>query len=356
MSNSIRTLHFHALHVTDTHFSPLNKAPQSRSASYNDDVAFELNAFNDILKKEKPDCILFSGDFFHLKSQDSYNPGDINYYSKFLTEWDLPIYACPGNHDLPKASYDLVEKTAYRNLTLTVPKLFDLPWRSCQITKWETPVGPVVITGIPYFPLAQLFDKLKELDEAITPVRGFKIVLLHTDALPNDLKVSFFQTCSWGDLQNLLPHAHLLCLGHIHMSFPIYSGMSPLTGEPQFISKPWSFGRVVKDYFQNPEILEHQHKPSYADIKLYSEDGGPLQVEIEYKVIPHRPFSQIFNPESLKRELESSGKISQFIQSLRSEHGSLDNAFRVEDPQEYLRKSNIPDTVRALIEKYLEEV
>ena len=347
---------FRAFHITDLHLSPLNRTPQSRSDTYHDDVGYELDQFAAIVEREQPHAVLVSGDYFHNKNQLLYSPPDIEHYRRKFAAISVPVHSIPGNHDLPKSSYDLVEGTAYQNLlNSSSGHLTDVYLAPQTYPINESGIKTEVhIHGVPYFPLDKLFmDYLPALEAELATKSGLKIVLLHPDALPrNDLPLHF-ETCSWDDLCNALPSANVICLGHIHQSFPVYQRQGPKG--PQLISKPWSFGRVVKDYFATSEHFEHEHRPMYADIHFRLVEGKP-NLSVEYREIPYIPFARAFNPESLRRDIEKSGKIASFITSLRANYGTVEDAFKIEDPEAFLARSQMTPEVREIINRYLNEV
>lgn len=343
---------FRAFHLTDLHLSPLNRTPQSRSDTYHVDTKYELEQFAQIVNREQPNAVLVSGDYFHNKNQLLYSPPDVEHYRKLFAAIETPILGIPGNHDLPKSSYDLVEGTAYQNLLNTSNGHIKDVYLDPQTFALDAGIQ-VHVHGIPYFSLEKLFTEyLPRLEAELAAKSGLKIVLLHPDALPRSDLPMHFEVCSWDDLCNALPSANLICLGHIHQSFPVYQRQGPKG--PQFVSKPWSFGRIVKDYFATSDHFEHEHRPMYADIHLQLLEGKP-KLTVEYKEIPYIPFARAFNAESLRRDIEKSGKIASFITSLRQNYGTVEDAFKIEDPEAFLARTQISPEVRAIIDHYLNE-
>lgn len=368
---------FRAAHLVDPHFPPLNKIPQARAESFHEDVRQEWMDFAVQCKLKQMDAVFISGDLFHLKRQSYYAPEDVLYVSSLVNALPCELVAIPGNHDLPHSSYEQVGKTAYKLLNESTDNMhclalngerafrneysipFDLNKQGLQTGKQEVVVR---VYGLPYLPLADLRVELPKLNERILQnLRedhecghiSFSIVLLHPDAMPQDDLPLHFEVISYKDLLGLVPAANVLCLGHIHHSYPVFTQQSPM-GHTQFISKPFSFARVVKDYFATTHILEHQHKPMYADLHLFLDDSNQLQFRIEYCEIKCRPFNEIFLMDSLNREMEAGKKISSFIQQLRSNYGSVAAAFTVQQPEDLLTAEKVPAEIRQIIHSYLE--
>lgn len=350
MSNPIVQVLVKLAHITDLHLNPLNKIPQSRTDSYHEDTRFEFDAFRDLIADRSIDGVLCSGDYFNLKNQAAYGPTDLNYYSAMFNALGVPIWGIPGNHDLPKSSYALVGQTAYRNLVNSTAAIVDVS---------EAPVDVEIrgvklrIGGIPYLPLETTIARLPALNAALDLKDGLSIALLHLDALPNSDIPLHFETCSWDDLQQALPDVNVMCLGHIHASFPIRTGTTA-SGQPQFISKPWSSARIVKDYYQTTDVLEHQHRPMYTEVTVGLDEAGAVRMHLEYVEIPHVGFDKAFLPQALRDAIEKEGRISSFIQSLSASYGSADAAFQIEKASDLFERMEFAPQVRDTIREYLD--
>lgn len=345
-------MQFKIVHFTDLHLCPLNHIPLSRTDSYHKDIADELLLLKNQIAAENADAVVFSGDLFHLKNQAAYSPKDLNYYYEILK--DFPKFYCiPGNHDLPKSSLANLKDSPYSNLLLSLPNMQDVSFPntiSIPISEGKT-FHTFKVIGIPYIPinvfkdtLTNLFDKFDFREPGV--MYGF---LVHVDALPEPLLVNLWASFVYQELTEIFPNNSVLMLGHIHQSFPPFHN-------PQknvFISKPWSMGRVVKDYFNQTDVLQHQHLPGYSVISFVEAEQG-FQVGIEYKPLQgFKPSSDIFVLESLKTQLEKSKEIQNFIQGIKQGMGESTNPFFVADPMLYLQGLNIQKEVFEVIQEYL---
>src|ERR1019366_1448356 len=349
--------------ISDSHWNPRLRIPQSRTETYHEDCLKEWNAFTKLVWKEKKvSGVIHAGDWFHLKNQSLYPPGDILYYRDWVLGLQCPVFTVPGNHDLPQSSYDNVQKTAYQTLVHATPNMHDFSFQTEQVNSLmfgevnEGSYPQLYISGIPYLPLDKLAPACRELDARLADLPGIHIVILHPDAIPGNEALPFLQTCSWSDLLRALPHATVLILGHIHNSFPILQTTEfSASGSPQFVCKPWSFGRVVKDYHQGTTVLEHQHKISYTQIQIGVKEGqggnGKIVIHCEYHEIPQISFEKAFSRETLRREVEKAEKVSSFISSLKDQ-GTIEDAFSIENPKDYLDRMTVSQEVREIINYY----
>lgn len=342
---------FKIIHITDLHFNPLNRIPQSRTEDFHQHIKNKWDGLCKAIQVEKESADevigIISGDIFHLKNSKLYYPEFLNKYVSMFSQTGIDWYSIPGNHDLPKSSYQLINTSAYQTLTMATPNLID---QSFKITPFDCGSVKINVGGFPFHPLKESLELLEDFNGEFDS-SGFNVAIIHTDALPDDTIFTFWDIIGYDLLLDTLSNIDLVCLGHIHQSFPVY--IRTKGSKKQMISKPWSFSRVVRDYFNQTDLLEKMHKPSYSLIKLVNEEGK-FQVSVDYKEIPHEPFDVIFQKDDLKREIEKNEKVKGFIDQIKEQFGSTDKAFQVIDPDSYLRKIDIPENVREMIQLYLE--
>ena len=340
---------FKLAHISDAHLSPLSHIPQARSVHFHDQIKGKFESLKRLLADEGITHGVISGDLFHLKGISRYYPRDINYYKSLFDELGIHWLVSCGNHDLPGSSFERIEESAYRTITDACDFLHDISGQITTLAYAENPPVPIRMVGVPYYPVGQLPAIMAEFEAVLAKQEpGINIALIHTDALPKNDMPMFWETMSYDELLAMIPSASILCLGHIHQQFPVYA-----VEGPRFISKPWSFTRVVKDYYVKTECLEHQHRPSVAIITF--EFAPKVKVTVEYKEVPHVPFEEAFMRDALKRQIEESVKVRDFMDAIKSQFGSVQNAFQVISPEEFLQSNPIPAEVKAEIDKYLGE-
>lgn len=363
MNDAIKIPLFTAGHITDLHFNPLGRIPQSRSETYHEDTSYEWKGFCHSLEENNVDSVLISGDLFNLKNQSLYSPSDMNYYRGLVGALPADVLTTPGNHDLPKSSLDLIAGTAYQNMvdgTKNVTNLiFDTKHYPVVVPGVENGLLNVFVTGIPYLPFEKFKDTLSKVNDMLADKKGIHIIMMHPDALPRDDLPMHFDTMSYAEILEAVPNGHVFCFGHIHASFPVYNRVNQKTGRAQMVSKPFSFARIVKDYFASADDIENLHRPMWSKITIYttaSEPGkitGTIGIDIEYQELPYVPFERAFIRDTLRQEIEKSGRVSGFISKLRQDYGSVQNAFEVETPEEFLNRAKVPDRIRAVVDSYL---
>lgn len=329
-------------HICDLHNNPLSRVPESRTDSYHADVKYELDSLFSHLRMDGVSGLLVSGDFFNLKNPALYSPADLTYYKKVFTEGlgGIPLYTIPGNHDLPQSSYANLEKSPYWVFAQLM---------GCDVSHRVVSLGGgVSLSGLPYVPPKLLLEAAARHNELLEGVGGLKVVLMHPDAMPSNEFNSFFELFSYAQILDAVPNGDIFCFGHIHHSFPVYVRRNPVTGRNQMVSKPFSFGRVVKDYFATSSVESLLHKPMYSLIEIGA--GG---VDISYREIDYVPFESAFVPDKLNREIERGVGVSTFLEKLRSDFGSAANAFQVSSATDVLSGMNVAGDVREVVEEYV---
>lgn len=350
------------MHISDLHLCPLGHIPSSRTECFHQDVADEFNALFTKAEKEQANFIVVTGDLFHIKAPTAYSSRDLNYYTALFKSCKVPVLCIAGNHDLPKANYSLIEDSPYRNLMNSLS--YDGGWcdlslkiKSASADGISPPLlNQVIFVGIPYTCNREYLKTYSDLMLKKLTVSGymeissdnrFICLLTHVDAFPDAKSASFFKGMTFEELAELFPYANMIMNGHIHCSFAPF-----VTSQGIIISKPWSMGRVVKDYFNQENDLI-KHVPNYSFIEINPVEGQ-WGVNVEYKEIPHKPFSQVFIPDLLKKDLEKNQKVLNFVESLKS--GVFDKNsgyFNLSDPETFMNSLNLSTEIQDIIREYL---
>ena len=328
------------LHFTDPHLNPLNAIPQGRTGSFHEDVLAELTALREVVVREDIALVCLSGDVFNLKRPERYRPQDVIHYRDIFESFNVPIFCIPGNHDMPLASVDEMHRAPYTLLVEATPNMRDV---SHKVVKF----GSVTVSGVPYYPSDGIESRLEHHNSKLDPgVRN--VVLLHLDVYPDVARrPPWIEGLDYDDLTRLMPNATIFLMGHIHVSFDVEARKE----SRQLWSKPYSFGRVVKDYFATMEDIAVRHVPAYCILEM-----GEGYVEARYDHVPHRPPDACFRLDTLQRRLERNEKLRDYLESLEdSVHPS---EFRLESPADWLRarRAEIPEPVQAIIDEYVPEV
>jgi DNA repair exonuclease SbcCD nuclease subunit len=268
-------------HITDMHLNPLDRIPKSRKEKFHEQIEAKFADLARIVKERGVDALCVSGDIFHLKRGKSYDPKSILRYSALFDGLGCQVFAIPGNHDLEDSAFARQESSPYYLLCKASRNVWNLtePGNAIGSTgAYKIGLGDLgldmVIYGIPYYPASWWgSDRFKFLaDEP----RSFRVCLAHGDFIPDSNVNLFWKVMSYGDFMEYTGGGfHVALLGHIHQSFPVQRLGHGVT-DGTVISKPWSFTRVVKDYFVSAEDLAIRHSPCVNLFKFDVSDFGPI--------------------------------------------------------------------------------
>lgn len=334
--------HLGLLHLTDIHLNPLNKIPTSCKENYHEIVFLEFKELKkqvDLLKQDYDKLIVcLSGDIFNLKQQSYYTPKVIEYYSNLFesTFSDLQIYSICGNHDLPQSSYDLINESAYNIWVKATKNIIDISNKTEKIDEKTT------VSGIPYYKLNTTREKIKDLDLP----HSTNIVLLHSDIFPSQAQAPWFMhdCITYEELTSLNSKISLALLGHIHKESPI------TTIKNCTFSKPHAFSRMTKEYLSKEDFEDCF--PSYSLISFNS-SGSITSSEI--KRIKLFNSSDFIDFNDLQKVKENSNKFHDFINELNSTFGSIEDSFKIENPDDLLSKVELKNEIREIVNKYLQQ-
>lgn len=318
------------IHITDAHNCPIGKSPTARTDTYHEDTQAEFHELAEAVKDFAVAGVINSGDFLHLKAQTLYHPDTINLLASRVESIPSDFYTIPGNHDLPNSSYDEFNRSAYRAIMKSASNAVELSearW-GVDIPPHKTPllngevsaIKGIRVWGLPFYKEESTLLKLEELSVRMEEFAKenpmvINVVALHGDFFPDSFSHPFVEPIYYSKLVMTLKRAHVFCLGHIHLSYDVHA--TTANGIPQVISKPWSFGRVIKDLHQSSDILEHRHKPSFGLIQVVRSPEGQVSINCQYGVVPHKDFEQAFIRKTVAEEVKEKNQVSQYVNTLK---------------------------------------
>ena len=94
------------LHITDSHGTV--KGPESRKDIYYITFLRKLYELGYVIKKEKIDIVIHTGDLFHTARVSDKFAGQV---SEMIKAWQVPVYVVPGNHDIEGYTTDTIDQT-----------------------------------------------------------------------------------------------------------------------------------------------------------------------------------------------------------------------------------------------------
>lgn len=341
-------------HLTDTHFPPFaaGNIPQGRTETFFEDQDKEWYAFVQLCKDSGVRAVVISGDIVHLKEYSHYRVRDIHRICNMLNALGVPVYLIPGNHDLRNSNLDnygdSVLRAVVRMSESNSINVMDHVQTISLTAEGVDNAIDISISGSAYASLEDTFERgLPALNDRLANAPGFKIGLVHTDAMQKGAKYlpGHGIMASFDDVLDALPAADLVCGGHIHHGSGIYA--REVDGRPQWYSKPFSFGRVVKDYFATSTDMREQHIPTCTIVNFVAPDAsnpGAVQVRMVETIIPYVPFERAFVPDQLKRILEREQEMSAVLGKISDIRDQI--AANANDPTA-VQELITPDTVLA---------
>lgn len=391
------------IHITDPHLPPVDSVPQGRTLN----LPFEiLEKFKEVYQacRMHNAPLLVSGDWFHYKEPSKYSPEDLNFWIQNLSaifnpgtpEEKVMIYGIPGNHDMSRSSFKNIYKSPYLTLKLGLkgvyvdvsenPQTFQHSGEyNCPqdllengYLKHKVPNPSFTINGVHYLPIPALCDSAISLNQSIKQraeqfvsekTVDSVITLLHPDAYPNLPPIPGIVSLTYAQLSHNFWRSDVLVLGHVHLSYSPETTMVKEEGSaysmewPVITSKPWSLTRVAKEYHATTDVIEHQHIPSYSLIEVsyfykITEDNVVLdkrEFNISYVELGSvKPARDVFRGDDLKKLVERSQKIQDFVSSIKQDSISEGSLFSESADQEFSRsRESLPAKVVERIQHYL---
>ena len=102
------------LHITDSHATV--KSPEGRRDIYYISFLKKLYELGYVIKRNKIDMVIHTGDMFHTPRVSDKFAGQI---SEIMKSWGIPVYVVPGNHDIDGYSVNTIDQTKLGLLSKT---------------------------------------------------------------------------------------------------------------------------------------------------------------------------------------------------------------------------------------------
>lgn len=102
------------LHITDSHGTV--KSPESRTDLFYLTFLRKLAEITYVVKLEKIDMVLHTGDLFHSSRVSNKFMGQV---AEIIQGWGVPLYVVPGNHDIDGYTIDTIDQTSLGLLAKT---------------------------------------------------------------------------------------------------------------------------------------------------------------------------------------------------------------------------------------------
>lgn len=241
------------LHITDSHGTV--KGPESRKDIYYITFLRKLYELGYVVKKEKIDMVIHTGDLFHTARVSDKFAGQV---SEMIKSWQVPVYVVPGNHDIEGYTTDTIDQTKLGLLAKAgVIQLLD---RDNPITITANQDGEeytVAISGQEYYAHideGNMQDFEMQQDEADFNILAIHGYIADTAQHPN-IKCTMV-----GDI---VTDADVILTGHYHRQFE-------WNGPDVDIYNPGSMMRVEQTDYNKT------HMPQYGILDVHLVPSGAV--------------------------------------------------------------------------------
>lgn len=261
------------LHITDSHGTV--KGPESRKDIYYITFLRKLYELGYVVKKEKIDMVIHTGDLFHTARVSDKFAGQV---SEMIKSWQVPVYVVPGNHDIEGYTTDTIDQTKLGLLAKTgVIQLLD---RDNPITITANQDGEeytVAISGQEYYAHideGNMQDFEMQQDEADFNILAIHGYIADTAQHPN-IKCTMV-----GDI---VTDADVILTGHYHRQFE-------WNGPDVDIYNPGSMMRVEQTDYNKT------HMPQYGILDVHLVPSGAVGYNYtfhEFKIA--QPSTTVFD-------------------------------------------------------------
>lgn len=261
------------LHITDSHGTV--KGPESRKDIYYITFLRKLYELGYVVKKEKIDMVIHTGDLFHTARASDKFAGQV---SEMIKSWQVPVYVVPGNHDIEGYTTDTIDQTKLGLLAKAgVVQLLD---RDNPITITANQNGEeytVAISGQEYYAHideGNMQDFEMQQDEADFNILAIHGYIADTAQHPN-IKCTMV-----GDI---VTDADVILTGHYHRQFE-------WNGPDVDIYNPGSMMRVEQTDYNKT------HMPQYGILDIHLVPSGAIGYNYtfhEFKIA--QPSTTVFD-------------------------------------------------------------
>lgn len=283
------------LHVTDSHGTV--KGPESRKDIYYVSFLQKLYELGIIIKQQKIDMVIHTGDLFHTARVSDKFTGQT---AQIIKAMGVPFYVVPGNHDIEGYTVDTIDQTKLGLLAKTgVITLLDREHPIVLHGKEGNEEYSVAVSGQEYYAHideGNMRDFEMQQDEA-----DFNILAIHsyiTDIPQHpDIKCTM--------CQDIITDADIILTGHYHRQFEWSDGQN------LDIFNPGSMMRVEQTEYNKT------HMPHYGILDIGLDSNGSISWDYtfhQFRVA--KPSTTIFDYESKYHAKHTSITLDGFKNSL----------------------------------------
>lgn len=261
------------LHITDSHGTV--KSPESRTDLFYLTFLRKLAEITYIVKLQKIDMVLHTGDLFHLSRVSNKFMGQV---AEIIKSWGVPFYVVPGNHDIDGYTIDTIDQTSLGLLAKT--GILTLLTRDNPIrinTTQSNKTFTIAISGQEYYAnidTGDMSDFEMQQDEADINILAIHGYIADTPQHPNI-------RCTYP--KDIITDADIILCGHYHRSFAMD------VGDVSYYN-PGSMMRV--------EMTEYNktHMPQYGILEIELDKQGYVVYDYNFHQFRiAKPSSAVFD-------------------------------------------------------------
>lgn len=299
---------------TDTHLS--DRSPQSRTDNWTDTVLGKLEQVGEIAIAENAAAVIDGGDFFDVKSPARNSHKLIRRVADLHRDYPCPVYATVGNHDCVYGDISFLGQQPLGVLFST--GVFQRLYHQYEVYFNELGVHPYVrgagggwvtgspfvnsdsfvvrVVGVPYMGTSYDMELIKSITKG---TEDYLVVVVHWLASPKGgTMYEGEDIVKYADLGGI--DADVVCFGHWHKD----QGINWERAGKWIVNT----GSLTRGSLAQDDV---SRSPSVAIMRFGD------QVEIEQRVLNHRPADEVFDFASRQRVEERSSQMEGFVESLR---------------------------------------
>lgn len=260
------------LHITDSHGTA--KTPESRKDLYYITFLRKLAELAYIVKANKIDMVLHTGDLFHTSRVSNKFMGQV---AEIIKAYGVPLYVIPGNHDIDGYSIDTIDQTSVGLLAKT--GVINLLTRDAPLKLSANENGikyTVAISGQEYYAdidTGNMEDFEMQQDEADINILGIHGYITDTPQHP-DIRYTM--------IKDIVTDADIVLSGHYHTRF------EEELADVSFYN-PGSMLRVDMTEYNKTNI------PCYGILTISSDAGGIVYDYAFHKFRVALPGTSVFD-------------------------------------------------------------
>jgi DNA repair exonuclease SbcCD nuclease subunit len=300
------------LALGDLHLS--DKTPENRIDKYPEIQFKKIEWILDLARKEKVDFILQPGDLFdsHRASNDL-----IRKYIKLFNKYEIPIYCCPGQHDL---RYHNSSTSNTPIGVLDAAETIFIVNEPIILDEYETEI--IIYSAGWGQPIPEIENK-----------NDFNILITHKMII-KDEKI-------WYDQEDYTLSSHLLRKSGFNLivSGDNHAGFIQSNRKGHYLINNGSLMRSRSD--------QMNHTPR---VNICNLDGGHL--EIERFNIPVEDIENVMSIEKIKGDKIKNKELESYVEKLSSDTEIKGLDFK-KNIINFVKKNNVEQSVKKIIDKIL---